>query len=324
MIISIMVLALITIIYMPKIQAPPIEEVENKKIGIILTGSSGSAKINGMIKGLEQYGYSKNHLDITIKETKGEKDRIESSSRELVDEEMDIIIVTGPFEAKEIKKHTEDIPLVFIGVGCSVELGLVGDNISTGCNITGVDSHYVQLSGKRLEFLKKIVPDTREVLILYNPTITPIEESERLLQEGAKRLGIGLKILPVKDKDEIIFQLQRNKDHVQGAMLMCNFLLDSSVDSIVEAGLEYKIPIMGINDYQVNRGFLGFYGSTNYNEGIQAARIVANILKGQDPRIIPIEVPEKLEFHLNLNTAEILDIDIDKLHLTFVDKLIKK
>lgn len=299
------------------------EEEPKRKIGVIISSDSGLSKIDGVFDGLEQYGYSKEDLDIIIKDSQGDKEKIVELSRELVEEEVDIIVVTGALETKAIKEETEDIPVIFVGVGCSVELGYVQDNISTGCNITGVDSHYIQLSGKRLEFLKRIVPDTKDVLILYNPIITPFGPSSEVLYEAARRLEIELKIIPVENKDEIISELKRNRDNIDGAMLMCNFLLDSSIDDIIETSLENKIPVMGINDNQVEKGILGFYGSTNYNEGIQAARLVANVLKGQDTRNIPIETPEKLEFHLNLNTAKALGIEIEELDFIFVDKFIK-
>lgn len=300
------------------------EDINNKsKVGVILSSSSGSSKVDGMIRGLEQYGYSRDELEIIIKNSNGDREKIESLSKELVEKKVDIIITTGAFETKAVKEITEDIPVIFIGVGCSVELGYVKNNIATESNITGVDSHYVQLSGKRLEFLKRIIPETKKVLILYNPIITPFGPSSEIFYEAARKLEIELEIVSVDSKDEIISELEKNKDEVDGVMLMCNFLLDSSIDSIVEVSLENKIPIMGLNDYQVEKGILGFYGSTNNNEGIQAARLVANVLKGQDTTNIPIETPEKLEFHLNLNTAKALGIEIEESDLIFIDKYIK-
>lgn len=324
-IISIIISTIIVGVYIPRSKKLYDNRIQSdkKKMGIIVSSVSGLTKINGMIDGLDQYGYSKDDLDIIIKNSHGDKKKIKVLSKELVEEQVDLIVVTGALETKAIKENTEDIPVIFIGVGCSVELGYVQDNISTGCNITGVDSHYVQLSGKRLEFLKRIVPDTKDVLILYNPVITPFGASSKVLHEAARKLQIELKIIPVENKDEIVYELTKHKDIIDGAMLMCNFLLESSIDSIAEVALKNKIPIMGLNDHQVESGILGFYGSTNYNEGIQSSRLVANVLKGQDPKIIPIEVPEKLEFHLNLNTVEALGIDIEKLDITFVDKFIK-
>lgn len=324
-VVSVIILATITGIFIPKNgKFYASENINHKnKVGVILSSNSGSSKVDGMIRGLEQYGYSRDELEVIIKNSNGDREKIESLSKELIEEKVDIIITTGAFETKAVKEITEDIPVIFIGVGCSVELGYVKNNIATGSNITGVDSHYVQLSGKRLEFLKRIIPETKKVLILYNPIITPFGPSSEVFYEAARKLEIELEIVSVDNKDEIISELKKNKDKVDGVMLMCNFLLDSSIDSIVEVSLENKIPILGLNDYQVEKGILGFYGSTSNNEGIQAARLVANVLKGQDTTNIPIETPEKLEFHLNLNTAKALGIEIEESDLIFIDKYIK-
>ena len=325
-ILAIMILGTIALIFIPRNRELYANKDVNpkKKVGVILSSVSGSSKVDGMIRGLGQYGYSRDELEIIIKNSHGDREKIEILSRELIEEKVDIIITTGAFETRAIKEITDDIPVIFIGVGCSVELGYVKDNIATGSNITGVDSHYVQLSGKRLEFLKRIIPETKKVLILYNPIITPFGPSSEMFHEAARKLDIELEIVSVDTKEEIISELEKNKDSVDGVMLMCNFLLDSSIDSIVQVTLENKIPVMGLNDYQVEKGILGFYGSTSNNEGIQAARLVANVLKGQNTMNIPIEAPEKLEFHLNFNTAEALGIELEESNLVFIDKFIKE
>ncbi|MBU5313005.1 ABC transporter substrate-binding protein [Tissierella carlieri] len=296
------------------------------KIGVISATDSRLGKVNAMIDGLYNYGYEKEDLEVIIKNADGDKDKIEPLVQELVKEKVDIIITTGTFETSAAKKYAdkESIPIVFIGVGCTVELGFIQDNISPGCNITGVDSHYVQLSGKRLEFLKRIVPDTEDVLILYNPLTTPFGPSSKFLYEAADKLQIELELIPVTNRDEIIETISKNHDKFDGIMLMCSLLFESTIQDIVDASLEYKIPVMGVNDIQVEKGMLAFYGSTNYNEGLQSARLVANVLEGQDPKIIPIESPENLELHINVDTANALGIEIDYSKMTFVDKFVKK
>ncbi len=296
------------------------------KIGVISATDDRLGKVYAMIEGLYSYGYNKEDLEIIIKTADGDKEKLDSIAQELVNKDVDIIITTGTFETSAAKKYADDknIPIVFIGVSCTVELGFIQDKISPGCNITGVDSHYVQLSGKRLEFLKRIVPDTENVLILYNPLTTPFGPSSKLLYEAADKLQIKLELVPVTNRDEIIGAISNNHDKFDGIMLMCSLLFESTIEDIVDASLEYKIPVMGVNDIQVEKGILAFYGSTNYNEGFQSARLVANVLEGQDPRIIPIESPENLELHINLDTAKALDIEIDYSKMTFVDKFVKK
>lgn len=296
------------------------------KIGVISATDGRLEKVNAMIEGLYSYGYNEEDLEIIINNADGDKEKLDSLAQDLVKKDVDVIITTGTFETSAAKKYADDknIPIVFIGVSCTVELGYIDDIISPGCNITGVDSHYVRLSGKRLEFLKRIVPDIEDVLILYNPQTTPFGPSSKFLYEAADKLQIELELIPVTNKDEIIEAISKNHDKFDGIMLMCSLLFESTIQDIVDASFEYKIPVMGVNDSQVEKGMLAFYGSTNYNEGFQSARLVANVLEGQDPKIIPIESPENLELHINVDTAKALGIEIDYSKMTFVDKFIKK
>jgi len=326
-IILLIVLLAISIPHMEKRFDKYINKGTNVKyrIGVITATDIRMGKVEAMIDGLYHYGYKKEELEIIIKNAKGDRSKLDSFAEELVEENVDIIITTGTFETSAAKRYADnkEIPIIFIGVSCTVELGFIDDIISPGCNITGVDSHYVRLSGKRLEFLKRIVPDTKNVLILYNPLTTPFGPSSKFLYEAADKLKIELELISVTNRDEIIETISENHTKFDGIMLMCSLLFESTIEDIVNASLEYKIPVMGINDTQVEKGILAFYGSTNYNEGFQSARLVANILEGQNPKIIPIESPENLELHINVDTAKALGIEIDYSKMTFVDKFVK-
>lgn len=301
------------------------KEHEVYKIGVLTITEERLIKVEGMHEGLKQYGLSEDNVDIIIKNALGDIEILDQLAQELVDMKVDIIVTTGTSETAAAKKATMDkeIPVAFIGVGCTVELGFVKGNISTDCNITGVDSHYVQLSGKRLEFLKRLVPNTEKVLVLYNPETTPFGPSSEFLYDAAEKLNIQLDIVSVTDQDEVIKVLKEKSDSVDGVMLMCSLLFESIIDSIVDITLEKQIPVMGVTDRQVEEGVLAFYGSTSYNEGVQAARIVANMLKGQDPRIIPIESPERLELYVNVDTAKKLGVDIETSKMPFVDHFVQ-
>ncbi|WMJ78266.1 MULTISPECIES: ABC transporter substrate-binding protein [unclassified Sedimentibacter] len=295
------------------------------KIGVLSASDIRLLKVNAMITELDNYGYSKDTLDIVVKNAEGDKSRLNELARELVDEDVDIIVTTGVFETSSAQKFAEskNIPIIFIGVSCTVELGLINDKITPGCNITGVDSDYVRLTGKRLEFLKRIVPDTKRVLILYNPDAIPFGPSSKLFHEAADKLDIQLDMISAKNRDEMVEAIIENSQKCDGVILMCSLLYESTIKDIADTSLKYKIPVMGVDNVQVEKGILAFYGSTNYNEGIQAARLVANVFDGHDIKIIPIEKPEHLEFHINVDTAEALGIDIDYSGMTFVDKFVR-
>lgn len=295
------------------------------KIGILMASDNRIRKIEGLEKGLKQYNFKDGEIEIVIRNAKEDKSLLENLTKELIAENVDIIVTTGIQETTAAKAAlgNRDIPIVFIGVGCSVELGLVKDNISPSSNVTGIDSHYVQLSGKRMEYLKKLVPDLKKVLVLYNPSITPFGPSSKFLIDAAESLQVDLIIKETNSGEEILTALEENKNKVDGAILMCSLYRNSTIDSIVDFIIENKLPVLGVDEIQVERGMLAFYGITTYDEGIQASRMVANILRGQSANKIPIETPENLELHINTETAGLLGIEINKSELLFVDKFIQ-
>lgn len=302
------------------------KESKTYKIGVLTFIEGRLDKIDGMREGLKRYGLYEDDVEIIIKNANENLDDLERMAKELVDENVDVIVTLGIDETTEAQKATakSKTPVAFIGVACTVALGFVEDRISPGCNITGVDSYYVQLSGKRIEFLKRLVPSAKNVLVLYNPINMPIDASMEYLYDAADKYDVELDIVPVTEADEVLNILNEKSKTTDGVMLMCSLLFNSVMDEIIDISLENKVPLIAVSNKHVKKGALAFYGGTNYNEGVQAARIVVNILKGQDPKIIPIESPEKLELYVNVDTARKLGIDIKASDMPYVDHFIYK
>ena len=302
------------------------QEKERKvyKIGVLTFIESRLDKVDGMLEGLKRYGLYEEDVEIIVKNANEDIDVLNIMAKELVDENVDIIVPLGIDEttAAKLSSQNSQIPVAFIGVACSVGLGFVDDYISPGCNITGVDSYYVQLSGKRIEFLKRLVPSVKKVLVLYNPKNMPIDASIEYLYDAADKYSVELDIIPVTEESEIFSILDEKGKSTDGVMLMCSLLFNSVIEEIIDITIENKLPLIAVSNKHVQKGALAFYGGTNYNEGIQAARIVVNILKGQDPKIIPIESPEKLELYVNVDTAKKIGIDIKASEMPYVDHFI--
>ncbi len=302
------------------------EEKEAKvyRIGVLTFIESRLDKVEGMKEGLKKYGLYEDDVEIIIKNANENLDDLDKMAMELVDQNVDIIVTLGIDETAAAKKVTKDskIPVTFIGVACTVGLGFVEDPISSGCNLTGVDSYYVQLSGKRIEFLKRLVPSVNKVLVLYNPLNMPIDASIEYLYDAAFKYNVELDIVPVTEESELLNILNEKSNETDAVMLMCSLLFNSVIEEIIDITIENKIPLIAVSNKHVEKGALAFYGGTNYNEGIQAARIVVNILNGQDPEIIPIESPEKLELYVNVDTARKIGIDIKASEMPYVDHFI--
>lgn len=298
-----------------------------KKIGVLIASDLRLQKVEGLRAELPHYGLLEaKNIEIIEKNAKDNLPSLSQLARELVAEDVDTIVATGTFETFAARDAVGDrkIPIVFIGVGCSVEMGLVQNTVNPGCNITGVDSHYVQLSGKRLEYLKRISPNIQRVLVLYNPHSTPIGPSAVYLYEAAEKLGVQLTLKSVDTQAQVLEVLQTvNKVEYGGVMLMCSLLFELMTEQVAQWSVTAGIPVMGVNEQQTVKGLLASYGLPYREEGKQAARIISNVLRNKNAADIPIEFPAKLEFYLNVDTAVKLGLPIDRASLPFVTHYIE-
>ncbi|WP_018214356.1 ABC transporter substrate-binding protein [Desulfitobacterium hafniense] len=286
-----------------------------KTVGILMGSDLRTNKVNGVIEGLKKYGYEENvNIQFRIVSAKDRIEDLPKLAQELVKQNPDLLIGTGEKEMLSLQQAAVDsqTPIVFIGVGFAEELGLVNSYAKPGGNITGVDNYYLQLSGKRLEYFKRLLPNVQKVMVLYDETVTPSGPTIDFLNQVASQLDI--KVIPVAVENEVetlevISGI--NSGDVDGMMLLCSLLMESMTDSISPLIQEKMIPTFGVSANQTKKGFLASYGMDYREQGIQASRIVAKILQGQDPGAIPVEAPARVDFIINTKVAEVFKAEID-------------
>lgn len=301
--------------------------VRQKKIGVLVASDLRMSKVSGLQEGLPHYNLTPNqNVSLILKNARDDLSELPRLAQELVNENVDVIVTTGTFETFTAKEALGErkTPVVFIGVGCSVEMGLVRDTVNPGCNITGVDSHYVQLSGKRLEYLKRLAPSIKQVMVLYNPLSTPIGPSAVYLYEAADKLNVQLNLQQATTPAEVREILAKSQlEGNDAVMLMCSLLFEQMTEELAQWGKNQGIPVMGVSEQQTEKGLLASYGLPYKEEGRQAARIVSNVLRKKDPADIPIESPAKLDFYLNVETAKSIGIPLNRPQLPFVTQYIE-
>lgn len=304
----------------------PLSHGKEKRIGMLVASDIRMTKVEGLKAGLANYGYLEGeNIHLIVKNAGNDLDLLPQYAKEFVNENVDVIVTTGTYETLAAKEATAkaQLPVVFVGLGCSVEMGIVKDSVNPGCNVTGVDSHYVELSGKRLEYLKRLKPSIQRVLVLYNPKSTPIGPSARYLYEAADKLAIQLKLVPTANSHEVKAALGENREQADAVLLMCSLLFEIMTDYLTEWSIAEKVPVMGVSEQQAEKGILASYGLPYMEEGRQAARIVGNVLRKQNPANIPVESPARLEFYLNVKSAKQLGIEVNPSELPFITKYIE-
>ena len=285
----------------------------NKPIHIgVLTDSWGPTPgVLGLRDGLKEMGYRENEdFVIGVRFTQGNIAVLPQAARELVKQGIDILFTNNPAPAKAAQMATSRIPIVFYGAGDPIGLGLIKSFARPGGNITGVTDLDLELDSKRLEIFKEMIPGLTRVLFPYDKADAFSVAQAKIFRDSARRLKITLiekAVLSQKEAQTTFDDLKRNEVH---GIVVPRSLSFNIPGLALEAMSRQRIPTMFFGPWYVEQGGLASYGPDFYKSGRQAARLVDKILKGTDPREIPVEVNNNIEFVVNLKVATALGIKI--------------
>jgi putative ABC transport system substrate-binding protein len=236
---------------------------------------------------------------------------------------VDIIFADGDDSAKATQQATTRIPVVFAGASDPVGLDLIQSFARPGGNITGVTDLQFELSPKRLEVFREIVPGLKRVLFPYDAADAHAVAEARAYRDAAHRLGIVLVEQAVRTAEEAQATLaQISKGKVDGILMPLSLSLNIS-GFILEATSQRALPAMFTIPWYVERGGLASYGPDLHETGRQAARLVDKVLKGTNPEEIPVEVNTRIEFVINLKVAKALGLTIAPEVLYRADRIIR-
>jgi putative ABC transport system substrate-binding protein len=295
------------------------------RIGALSESWGPTPWTTGLRDGLLALGYQENEdFVLGVRFTQGNLTELPTAAQELVQLEADIIVVAGETPSKAAQRATTRVPIVFTSVEAPVKSGLVQSFARPGGNTTGVASLTLELSPKRLEIFRELVPGLKRVLYPYDATDAPSIAQGKAYRDAARRLGITLMEKPMRTEAEAEATLaQVRQGEVDGILPPTPSVSLNIPGFALEAASQRGIPILFDAAFWVERGALASYGPDFYEGGRQAARIVDKIIKGADPAEIPVEVNSKIEFAINLKTAKALGLSIAPEVLFRADKVIR-
>jgi putative tryptophan/tyrosine transport system substrate-binding protein len=280
-------------------------------IGVLTDSWGPTPGVVGLRDGLKELGY-REELDfaIGVRFTQGNIAALPQAARELVAQGVDILFTNNPAPAKAAQTATSRIPIVFYGAGDPIGLGLIKSFARPGGNITGVTDLDLELDGKRLEIFKEMLPGITRVLFPYDKAEPFSVAQAKTYRASAHSLGITLIAKSVGTEAEAkgtFESLRRNEVH---GIVVPRSLSFNIPGLALDAMSRQRIPTMFFGPWYVENGGLASYGPDFYQSGRQAARLVDKILKGTNPREIPVEVNNNIDFVVNLKVATALGIKI--------------
>jgi putative ABC transport system substrate-binding protein len=287
------------------------ERAKPIRIGVLTDSWGPTPGVVGLRDGLKELGYRENQdFVIGVRFTEGNIAALPQAARELVKQGIDILCTSNPAPAKAAQMATNRIPIVFYGAGDPIGLGLIKSFAHPGGNITGITDLDLELDGKRLEIFKEMIPGLTRVLFAYDKTEPFALAQATIFRESARDLKITFIERPAHDPSEaqaIFNSIKKNDVH---GIVVPRSLSFNIPGLALEATSRQRIPTMFFGPWYVDQGGLASYGPDFYESGRQAARLVDKILKGTNPRDIPVEVNNNIEFVVNLKIATALGIKI--------------
>jgi putative ABC transport system substrate-binding protein len=305
-------------------QGPP----KAPKIGLLSGADPAGAAVvvEAFKQGMQELGYVEGKtflLEARYADNKSE--RLPELARELVERKVDVLVAItgGPIAAA--KRETRTIPIVMSNSTDPVGSGFVASLARPGGNVTGISNLSADLSGKRLQLLREVVPGLTRVAFLWNPdsrgTVLDYKESEAAASSLHLELQ-SIEVTSVADLDHAFAALTTQRAQVL-LVPPGNPIAFSKRFEIAAFAQRNRLPSMfGPKEY-VDAGGLMSYGPSVAFVYRHAATYVGKILKGAKPAELPVQRPTKFELVINLKTAKALRLTMPRSVLERADQLIR-
>lgn len=296
-----------------------------KRVGVLLQGGPYYAAIEGLLDGLRELGAEEGkHFALEVRDSKGDLKAVEEATKSLVSEKVDVIYALAGSVASVAKRVTSDIPIVFCVGSDPVVLGLVESFPKPGGRLTGVHFLLTDLTAKRLEILKELLPKAKRVVTFYDPGNRGAREAAKLARDAAQQIGVHLVERHVASVEELQLGLRALKaGEVDAYFFTSDAMVASHAQLIIDTARARKLPTMFHEQSLAAKGGLASYGLSFHEIGRLSAKYVQRILAGTQPKELPVETVHKLELVINLRTARELGLTISPAMLFRADKVIR-
>jgi putative ABC transport system substrate-binding protein len=293
-------------------------------VGFLVAGTQAShgAWVEAFAQRLSELGWTDGrNVKIEYRWAAGDVRQTTEYATEFVRQKVDVI-VTSAYGVVAAKQATSTIPIVFAAYGDAVAGGIVESLARPGGNVTGLSTQPGQLSSKRLELLKEIIPNVRRLAALVNSKVTSTEEVFGIRTASAK-LNIEANILEIQTADDIEAAMATLTSQTDALYVYSEPLTNANKSKIIKAATAAKIPtIFGFREF-VDAGGLISYGPNFTDLFKRAAEFTDKILRGATPADMPIQQPVKFDLIINLKAAKALGLNISETVLTRADEVIE-
>ena len=295
------------------------------RVGVIVQGGPYLGAVDGLRKGLAELGLEEGkQLILHVRDGKGDLKAVEQAAGDLEREKVDLIYAVTTSAALAVKRVTKTVPIVFYAGTDPVTMGLVESFRKPGGRLTGIYGRIADLTAKRLELLKEMVPRLRRVVIFYDPARPAAERRMEATRDAARQLKVELLKRRVASVEELRAGLGALRAGEADALLSGgDSMVISQTALVIDTARTKKLPTMFTELDSVAKGGLASYGVSYYAMGRLSAKYVQRILLGANPGEVPIEQVDRLYFVINAKTAKAIGLTIPQPLLLRADEVIE-
>lgn len=267
--------------------------------------------VEGLRVGLRELGFEEGRdVVFDIRFTQGKPEATRGAAEALVKEGVDLIVTSNEAATQAARNATKKIPIVFTLVGDPVMAGILRVIARPGANLTGVSSLTSDLVAKRLEILKTLAPQVRRVWAIHHGDDPSSIEAIRRAEAAAKQLNVELIARPVYTPEQLAYAIKSIKP---GDALLPPDVGTLDIPAVLlELATASRLPAVFATSLWVGHGGLASYGPDYHAQGVQAARLVAKILRGARPGDLPVEGADRIDLAVNLKTAGALGLPVPR------------
>jgi putative ABC transport system substrate-binding protein len=264
------------------------------------------------------------HFLLQIRDLKGVRKAADEAARSLEREKVDLIYVIATSPAIAVKRATAEVPIVFVVGSDPTVAGLVESFARPGGRVTGVHFLSSDLTAKRLEILKEILPELRRVVTFYDPSNEVALRAAKSAREAARQLKVEVVERQVASVEELRLGLKGLKaDEADAYFYINDAMMASQAQSIIDTARAKKLPTMFQEPSLVAQGALVSYGVSYREVGRLSAKYVQRVFAGTSPQNLPVEMLSRLGMAVNLKTAREIGVTVPQSLLLRADEVIQ-
>jgi putative ABC transport system substrate-binding protein len=300
-----------------------------RRLGLLLpyiqSDPQAQARVSAFTAALQERGWTDGqNVRLEFRYTEGQPNRLPALAADLAQRNVDVILTAGTESTDAARKATKAIPIVMAAVGDPIAAGFIAGLARPGGNITGASLLATELTAKRLQLLKEVLPNLNRLAVLWSAANASVVQKLKQIQAAAPQFGVQLHTFELRVPDDLDKGFESAVQFGAQAVMTTEDAIQITYRArVVELGKRHRMPVASEFGEFAQAGTLMSFGPSILDQFRYAASYVDKLFKGAKPGDLPVEQATRFELIVNLKTAKALGVTIPPSVLSRADEVIQ-